>query len=211
MKRLAALAFALLLSWLASCTRPPIMYHEDMPAYAPRWGPPETRFGYHRTFWNDDGFWRPDDYFNLGTRVGQRLGPLAFEQGILANMGETEAGLGIHAGIGLVSPALMLRGSWAPVHVWGLLEYTRLDFVPDHWWQASLLYGSQRKRDGYGWAVGARASKLGIGPVLFGEYCSGVLSLRAEASASLASPWAGDRTVGQLYSIGIGAAHHGRR
>ncbi len=209
MKHLSALA--LLLSWLASCTHPPLVYHEDMPAYAPRWGPPETRFGYHKTFWNDRGSWRPGDYFNLGTRVGQRLGPLSLEQGISANMEETEVGLGVHAGIGLVSPALILRGSWSPVKISGMPARTRLEFIPDRWWQAGLLYGSQTRPEGYGWAVGARASRFGIGPVLFGEYCSGVLSLRAEASASFVSPWADDRTVGQVYAIGIGAAHHGKK
>jgi hypothetical protein len=106
------------------------------------------------------------DYFNVGTRVGQRLGPFAFEQGITANMEETEVGLGVHAGIGLVSPALILRGSWSPVKISGMPARTRLEFIPDRWWQASLLYGSQRRPEGYGWAVGARTSKFGIGPVL---------------------------------------------
>ena len=119
---------------------------------------------------------------------------------------------GAEAAVALDRPAIALRGSWQPVYVEGqtATRYTA-GFDPDLSWQVSLVGGSQYQPQGLGWAAGCRVGRQAFGPVLFGEFGSGVLSLRTEISAAFPAPWADSTTKGSYLSIGIGAAHHGRR
>jgi hypothetical protein len=211
--RLALLVSVAVLSMSATCRAPAVTsYHEDLPAYAPAWGPPESRFGYHRAFWTDGSALRPREYFDLGLRVGQPLGRFAFEEGLAATLFESAFWFGPGVGVSLVKPLVALRGSWVPASVDGHLDGNRLSFSfqASRWWQVSAVAGTSYRPRGLGWSAGARATKQGIGPLLTGELGSGVLSLRAEASVAVPSPWADTTTRGMFFSLGIGAAHHGR-
>lgn len=211
--RLAVLASITVVSMSATCRAPTVTsYHEDLPAYAPVWGATESRFGYHRAFWTDGSALRPREYFNMGLRVGQRLGRFAFEEGMTATLFESSLWLGPSVGVSLARPLVALRGSWVPVSVDGQTNPNRLSFAFDasRWWQVSAVAGTSYRPHGLGWSAGARATKQGIGPFLTGEFGSGVLSLRAEASVTAPSPWADTTTRGTFFSLGIGAAHHGR-
>jgi hypothetical protein len=197
----------------AMCRAPALTsYHEDLPAYAPVWGPPESRFGYHRAFWTDGTALRPADYFGLGCRTGQRLGRIAFEQGLAVTAFTNGLSLGAGVGVLLVKPAIALRGSWTPASIVGQVDPNRLEFSfqTSHRLQVSAVAGSEYRPHGLGWSVGARATKQGIGPLATGEFGSGVLSLRAEASVTVPSPWADTTARGTFFTLGIGAAHHGR-
>jgi hypothetical protein len=209
---LVALMACLLLRTV--CVAPPVTsYHEDLPAYAPDWGPPESRFGYHRAFWNDSTLWRPAIYFNLGLRDGQRVHRVAFEEGLIANVFDTGLGLGPEIGIGLSRPVVMVRGSWEPFTVGGSYSTNRLvaGFDAKRWWQVTALYGTDYRPHGLGWSAGARAAKLGVGPVVGAEFGSGMLSLRAELSASFKAPWDKSSSKGWFLTVGVGAAHHGHQ
>ena len=203
---------AAVLTALLGCTATPILLHEDLPAYSPVSGPPECRFGYHRVFRHHNSEWGPAAYFNLGARTGQRWRFLSFQEGLLCKMNTDAALVGAQAGIGLVSPVVSLSGTWMPFSVKGVppdrLETT---FDLGTWWQMSLLAGTGYRPHGLGWSAGGRIGKHGIGPVLAGEFGSGVLSLRAELSASFRAPWASEDVRGQFFSLGIGTAHHGRQ
>ena len=211
--RLAVLASITVVSMSATCRAPAVTsYHEDLPAYAPAWGAPESRFGYHRAFWTDGSALRPREYFDMGLRVGQRWGRFAFEEGMAATLFESSLWLGPGVGVSFVRPLVALRGSWVPVSVDGQINPNRLlfSFAASRWWQVSAVAGTSYRPRGLGWSAGARATKQGIGPLLTGEFGSGVLSLRAEASVTVPSPWADTTTKGMFFSLGIGAAHHGR-
>jgi hypothetical protein len=205
----AAVGFAM----NSTCQSPAVnSYHEDLPAYAPAWGPPESRFGYHRVFWTDGSVVRPREYADVGLRIGQQTGRFACEEGLAATLFESWFMFGPSAGISLIDPAIVLRGSWTPVRVAGHTPGNQLEltFEKSYWWQVSVLAGTPYRAHGFGWSAGARATKQGIGPLLTGELGSGVLSLRAEASASWLAPWASDTTRGAFFTLGIGTAHHGR-
>jgi hypothetical protein len=168
----------------SSCVVAPVAYHEGVAAPAPPPGTVEGAFGYHRMFWNVDNDWVQGEYFGFHARVGQRLGPLAFEEGL---SWQNNGLLGLRAGVGLRRPCITLRGMWAPL----LLSPRDIGFDPDNWWQFSLLGGSPRYDAFLGWAFGGRASKLGIGPVLVGEIQPlPSLALRAELSVTGRAPWA---------------------
>jgi hypothetical protein len=197
----------------ATCNAPAVTtFHEDLPAYAPSWGPPESRFGYHRVFWTDGTIFRPADYFDLGCRTGQQAGAVAFEQGLTAVVFTNSLVAGPQVGVTLVHPSIALRGSWLPVRVAGQVrpDGLRFGFEPDKLWQVTMLGGTPYRAHGLGWAAGGRVSRQGFGPVLTGEFGSGVLSLRTELSATFRTPWADSTTKGQSITLGIGAAHHGR-
>ena len=210
--RLLLFGSAAALGMNATCRSPAtISYHEDLPAYAPAWGPPESRFGYHRAFWTDGSVLRPREYANLGLRVGQQRGRFAYEEGLAATLFESSFMFGPSAGVSLVRPAVTLRGTWMPASVAGRVNENRLvfSFKTSLWWQVSALAGTSYRPHGFGWAAGARATKQGIGPLLVGEFGSGVLSLRAEASATWLAPWASETTKGTHLTLGIGSGHHG--
>jgi hypothetical protein len=155
----------------SSCWAPSVTsYHEDLPAYVPDWGAPETRFGYHRAFWNDSTLWRPAHYFNLGLRDGQRLGPLVFEEWLVADVLDYSFAVGPEVGIGLHQPVVTLRGSWQPVTVSGNQSSNGLNvgFSSKRWWQVTALYGTDYRPHGLGWSAGARATTLGVGPEIPG-------------------------------------------
>jgi hypothetical protein len=211
--RLVLFTFLAVLSMNATCRAPEVTsYHEDLPAYTPAWGPPESRFGYHRAFWTDGSALRPREYFDTGLRVGQRWGRFAFEEGLAATLFESSLSFGAGLGVSLDRPLVALRGSWIPASVVGQINPNRLSFsfAASRWWQVSAVAGTSYRPRGLGWSAGARATKQGIGPLLTGELGSGVLSLRAEASVTVPSPWADTTTKGMFFSLGIGAAHHGR-
>jgi hypothetical protein len=211
--RLAVLTSIAMLSMSATCQAPAVTsYHEDLPAYAPAYGPPESRFGYHRAFWTNGSSLRPREYFDLGLRVGQRSGRFAFEEGLTATLFESWLMFGPGLGASLVKPLVALRASWMPASVAGRTDPNRLSFSfqTSRWWQVSVAAGTPYRPHGLGWSAGARATKQGIGPLLTGEFGSGALSLRTEASFTVPSPWADTTTKGMFFSIGIGAAHHGR-
>ncbi len=215
---LILISFVSLVSISSTCLAPAITaYHEDLPAYVPKFGIPESRFGYHRVFWSDGFVVRPAEYFNLGLRTGEHFRSINFEQGFISTIFRSNARFGIGCGIGVKSPAITLRGIWQPfeiigrTNIGGTNNQLEFNFKADKWWQASLLGGTgSYQTHGIGWAAGGRISKLGIGPILMAEYGSGILSLRAEISATFVSPWATPGNTGQCYSIGIGAVHHGR-
>jgi hypothetical protein len=187
-------------------------FHENLPAYSPNWGPPESRFGYHRVFWTDGTVFRPADYFDLGCRTGQRAGAVAFEQGLTASIFTSSLVAGAQVGVALAHPSIALRGSWLPVSLHGHAnpDMVSLAFEPTKRWQVTMLGGTPYHQHGLGWAAGGRVSRQGFGPVLTGEFGSGVLSLRTELSATFRTPWADSTTKGQSITLGIGAAHHGR-
>ena len=197
----------------ATCSAPAVnTFHEDLPAYSPTWGPPESRFGYHRVFWTDRGAWRPAHYFDLGCRAGQQTADVGFEQGVMATVFTSSVVAGPQVGISLARPSLALRVTWLPFGLAGHVnpDSISLHFDPAERWQVTVLGGTRYRPDGLGWGAGGRVSKQEFGPVLTGEFGSGVLSLRAELSAAFKAPW-GDSTVrGQSITLGIGAAHHGR-
>ena len=198
----------------AGCNAPAIRsYHEDLPAYIPDWGEPEARFGYHRAFWTDYQILRPADYFDVGFRVGQKLGPLRLEEGLASTILQGSASFGFQFGLGLDRPTLAVRGSWVPAEIHGDdgANAMRGSFAPSRWWQVTALTGSPHRSEGLGWSAGGRASRLGLGPVLTGEFSSGVLSLRAEVSVAFNAPWNATSDKGTFYNIGIGAAYHGLR
>ena len=197
----------------ASCNAPAVTtFHEDLPAYSPSWGPPESRFGYHRVFWTDGTIFRPADYFNLGCRTGQRAGAVAFEQGLTASVFTNSLVAGAQIGVAFINPSIVLRSSWLPVSLAGHVSPDRMSFAfePTKRWQVTMLGGTPYRQHGLGWAAGGRVSRQGFGPVLTGEFGSGVLSLRTELSATFRTPWADSTTKGQSITLGIGAAHHGR-
>jgi len=212
--KVALLAAAGALSLAAMCRAPAVIsYHEDLPAYVPEWGPPESRFGYHRVFWTDGSVLRPREYFDLGLRVGQRIGQVAFEEGLAATLFESSMDFGPGLALSLARPLVTLRGSWTPASLVGHTDPNRLSlsFQAARWWQVSALAGTPYRPHGLGWAAGVRATKQGIGPVVTGELGSGVLSLRAEATVAVPSPWADTNVKGTFFSLGIGASHHGRK
>jgi len=197
----------------ASCTAPAVTtFHEDLPAYAPNWGPPESRFGYHRVLWTDGTAWRPADYFDLGCRTGQQAGAVAFEQGLTATAFTSSLVAGAQVGVALLHPSIALRGTWLPLRMAGQVhpDGLRFGFEPSDLWQVTMLGGTPYHAHGLGWAAGGRVSRQGFGPVLTGEFGSGVLSLRTELSATFRTPWADSTTKGQSSTLGIGAAHHGK-
>jgi hypothetical protein len=187
-------------------------YHEDLPTYAPAWGAPESRFGYYRAFWTDGRSLRPADYFGPGCRVGQRVGNVAFEQGLAATAFTNSLLLGAGAGVSLVRPALAVRFTWTPASLAGYVNPDRVEasFQPSRWWQVTALAEAAYRPHGFGWSAGARATKQGLGPLLAAESGSGVLSLRGELSATVPAPWADTTTRGTLISLGIGTSLHGR-
>ena len=195
---------------LTACSTSPIVLHEDLPAYAPRPGPPETRFGYHRVFQiDDDGHFLPGDYFNLGTRFGQRLGIFTLQEGLLITGSKNSCCLGVQAGVGLASPQVTIYGSWLPLSLESE-SYTRavLRFEPERWWQSSLLLGLPYRPSGLGGSAGLRASSEGFGPVCLGEFGSGALSVRGELSLEFPAPWRHTNASGVFASFGLGTAWH---
>lgn len=121
--RLALLAAAAVVSLAATCRAPAVIsYHEDLPAYVPEWGPPESRFGYHRVFWTDGSVVRPREYFDLGLRVGQRIGQVAFEEGLAATLFESSMDFGPGLALSLTkslsvnTSCIMLIERYALVH-----------------------------------------------------------------------------------------------
>ena len=119
---------------------------------------------------------------------------------------------GAQVGVSLINPAIVLRGSWLPVRIAGQTHPDGLafSFEPSKLWQVTMLAGTPYRQHGLGWAAGGRMSRQEFGPVLTGEFGSGVLSLRTELSATFRTPWADSTTKGQSITLGIGAAHHGR-
>ena len=153
---------------------------------------------------------KAQEYFDLGLRVGQQLGPMAFEEGLAATLFESAFWFGPGVGLTLVRPAVSLRGSWMPASVAGLAgNRLGFSFRTSRWWQVSAAAGTPYRPNGIGWSAGVRATKQGIGPLLTGELGSGVLSLRAEASVTWLAPWTTALDEGTYFSLGIGAAHHG--
>lgn len=211
--QIIVLAIIFVLTIRTSCSIPTTTaYHENLPAYIPRWGIPESRFDYNRTFWNNYSQWLTNEYFNLSLRSGERLRNLAFEQGFISTIFRDNVIFGFQAGIGLTKPAITLRGYWLPFEVYGYhFDQVGFRFRANQWWQVSIIGGTSSYRiQGLGWALGGCVSKWGVGPILLAEFGSGVISLRSEFSVTFTAPWAPQSIYGQTYTIGIGAVHHGK-
>ena len=105
----------------------------------------------------------------------------------------------LHVGVGLARPSLMLRAMWSPVEF-----LDRPVFDVDRWWQATALVGSGPLARGFGWAAGVRTSRFGLGPVALAEYNMAGVTLRLEGSCTMKSPWAPEKTEGQVLTLGLG-------
>lgn len=171
---------------LAGCSMPPVVFHDGLPAAATAPDDADVRLGIQAMNWyvNDydghhpDPQWATIPSYHFGARVGQRTGQFCFEEGInwLYWHGFMPFFTG---GIGLSHPAVMLRAAISPVGLSG---------NGGVFWQASLMAGSQRSERGFGFSLGPRASSLGIGGAVLGDWASGNSLIRAELSYTSRAP-----------------------
>jgi hypothetical protein len=198
MRFLAPVLVALCL-FVVSCATAPIAYHDGLPASVPPPGYAAARLGYNRMYWWH-GYSEPDEgeYIFGGFRLGQDWRRMCFEEGmtLLFPNGVLPC---LQVGVGLRNPAVMVRGMWTPVAVTG----GGVTVDPLAWWQISGLVGTPWKERGLGASVGARTSRLGIGPVAVLEYSTNGGAFRLESSMTFRAPWADENVSGRVLTVGL--------
>lgn len=172
----------------ARCTFPPIIHHDGLPAWTPSSDYDHLRCGAGLVSWYED-----DEIITLpgiyaGGRTGQSAGPITFEEGVhCIYCGSLFPFFSF--GVGLKDPTVTLRGEWSPT---GLFE------API--WQASLLVGTKRPVNDFGFSVGPRVSRVGMGGALLLDYTHGNVAFRTELSGSVPALWADTTIQGSVVS-----------
>lgn len=179
-------AMAGLILLVGSCTLPPVVFHDGLPAQASEPDHLAVRGQVALMYWSENGAQSAvPGYLSFGARMGTELGAVAVEGG---------AGLMsvtlpyFHLGLGTSRPAVMLRGS----------------LFTDGWWQASVLAGPPRRPQGLNWSAGLVSSVVGLGPGVTVENRWGDFTLRGQGSVTWRAPWADTTIKGQVISLGIG-------
>ncbi len=194
-----------LLVFLAGCPVPPVVFHDGLPARAPRPDEDDVRLGVQAGNWDyrDGSNSIPRSIafpsFHVGARVGQQAGKLCFEEGLNLLYCGTFVPF-VTGGIGLTSPAVMLRGAISP------LQQGDGDFF----WQTSLMAGTPNS-ERLSVSVGPRVSSFGIGGAAISDLDFGSSTLRAEVSYTARAPWAGTAVNGNIFTIGLWYEHRFRR
>jgi hypothetical protein len=190
--RLAIISALILLS--TGCILAPVAYHEGNMGYPTDPGSFDMRAGVHSGVWNSDSGLRVLSYADIGASVGAKVGPVALELGgnIFTGTGFTA---GLQVGVGIVGVPIMLRASAYPTDP----TY----FLDQPWWQFTLLGGTPKRTSGFGISGGAGVSKLGVGPMLVGEYRFSEAALRVELSAGEKAPWASSSGDGKAIMLGV--------
>jgi hypothetical protein len=193
----ARIALIVLLS--VSCVSPPIMYQDGLAATTPQPGHFAARIGYNQSHW-----WHGDisvdlgPYLGGGVRTGQDWGRFCFEEGLTLLYPDALLPC-LQCGVGLRSPAIMIRALWTPLSV-----SRRVRFAPLLWWQGSALVGTPRRQRGFGASCGIRTSPTGIGPVTALDYAAAGGSARLEGSMAFRPPWAKDENIqGRVLMLGL--------
>jgi hypothetical protein len=173
-------------------------YHDGLPASMPAPGFAGARFEYNRAYWRHGSISaEPYEYFSGGLRIGQEWRKFCLEEGLtVLNPGVILPCL--EGGVGLREPAVTLRFLWTPVTLG-----SQVDFDPMLWWQVSALAGTPRKSRGLGISGGARASRVGIGPMTVLDYSHSGISFRVEGSMTFPSPWADVSVQGRVLTFGL--------
>lgn len=178
-------AMAGLILLVGTCTLPPVVFHDGLPAQVSEPDHLAVRGQVALMYWSENSEQSAvPGYLSFGTRMGTELGPVAVEDGA-GLMGVTLPYS--HLGLGTSRPAVMLRGSLSA----------------DGWWQASLLAGPPRRPQGLNWSVGLVSSVVGLGPGVTVENRWGDFTLRGRVQ-SPGAEWADTTVKGQVISLGIG-------
>ncbi len=214
----SALFLAVMFLFAGSACVPPIAFHDGLPAWAPEPGGVEWRVGYqHLTAFGADSFnfiglpfSIPDfsvSYLTPGVRVGLNREPLAAEVGltsVIRATGGFSALLGGEVGLGYNDPtvSVMFRPSLYLLDIHSDDESgTGADVAP--WAQASILVGNGYRSRGLNFAVGARASDYGAGPLALIGLNLQPVEFRAEVSYMMPVSY---YATGRVLTIGFTAA-----
>lgn len=193
------LPFVAALGLVAVSCLAPIAYHDGLPAAALPPGYVGARIEYNRSYWwtGRDG---PEqgEYFVGGLRVGQKTRSLSFEEGGTLIFGDMFMPC-VQGGVGLLSPAVILRALWTPLEA----DVSGVTLKPLAWWQLSGLVGTPWKARGLGASVGARTSRLAVGPVAEVDYATGDGAFRLESSLTFRPPWASEDVSGRVLTVGL--------